>query len=542
VQTPSGTWHRALTGLLVIAGLGFFATQFPSLPNFSIDDAYITFSFSKNVALGNGPVFSHGARVEGYSNFLWMILVALPLAVRSTLSPVVAARWLCAPCAVLLFYAVYRTLRSVTGSCAWAVLGLALLGGCSDLGLALLSGLETFAYTALVTVAFALEILSRDNPRYRAWTPWVLLSVALMRIDGFIPLFFVLGWRFLSSPEPRLKALGALARSFGPPVGIYATWFGWRFLYYGLPLPSTYYAKSRVAELLPKQGLDYVTTELRDSRLVWVVAAMGVLLWMHRRELVSAIVFVTVHLVYVVTVGGDWMPFARFVLPVVPLMICLIVAAAADAMRALGRTPLPVRGLALMGLLSGFVAIWLGLDHRLVNGPHEDGKMNFAAEQISHIRKLRRAAELLALAAPPGSRFVTDYAGIFGYYTDSYVIDMWGLATPMIAIEGDTEGVNPIYGKACARCYPELRPEFFHTVQPLVRQEDSFTSSRQVIDAVWQSGPISRYLDLASLFIVGRVRDVATKEAAFFLERKRPGVTWSPRSPRPGIVIDYPFG
>jgi arabinofuranosyltransferase len=129
VQTPSGTWHRALTGLLVVAGLGLFATQFPSLPNFSIDDAYITFSFSKNVALGNGPVFSHGARVEGYSNFLWMMLVALPLAVRSTLSPVLVARCLCAPFAVLLFYAVYRTLRSVTGSRAWAVLGLALLAG-----------------------------------------------------------------------------------------------------------------------------------------------------------------------------------------------------------------------------------------------------------------------------------------------------------------------------------------------------------------------------------------------------------------------------
>src|SRR5690606_37715815 len=42
-----------------------------------VDDAYITFAFSKNLALGKGPIYGFDLRVEGYSNFLWMILSSL---------------------------------------------------------------------------------------------------------------------------------------------------------------------------------------------------------------------------------------------------------------------------------------------------------------------------------------------------------------------------------------------------------------------------------------------------------------------------------
>jgi len=43
----------------------------------SIDDAYITLRYSRNLMLGNGPVFNMGEHVEGYSNFIWMVVLAL---------------------------------------------------------------------------------------------------------------------------------------------------------------------------------------------------------------------------------------------------------------------------------------------------------------------------------------------------------------------------------------------------------------------------------------------------------------------------------
>ena len=41
------------------------------------DDAFISFRYAKNLIEGNGLVFNVGERVEGYTNFLWTILLSL---------------------------------------------------------------------------------------------------------------------------------------------------------------------------------------------------------------------------------------------------------------------------------------------------------------------------------------------------------------------------------------------------------------------------------------------------------------------------------
>lgn len=41
------------------------------------DDAYITFRYAANFLSGHGLVFNTGERVEGYTNFLWVMLMAL---------------------------------------------------------------------------------------------------------------------------------------------------------------------------------------------------------------------------------------------------------------------------------------------------------------------------------------------------------------------------------------------------------------------------------------------------------------------------------
>src|SRR5262249_1274652 len=43
---------------------------------FVCDDAFISYRYGANLAHGLGPVYNPGERVEGYSNFLWMILSA----------------------------------------------------------------------------------------------------------------------------------------------------------------------------------------------------------------------------------------------------------------------------------------------------------------------------------------------------------------------------------------------------------------------------------------------------------------------------------
>ena len=47
--------------------------------SYTIDDAYITFRYSKNLAAGFGPTYNPGLPpVEGYTTFLWMLLMTFP--------------------------------------------------------------------------------------------------------------------------------------------------------------------------------------------------------------------------------------------------------------------------------------------------------------------------------------------------------------------------------------------------------------------------------------------------------------------------------
>ena len=44
--------------------------------SFITDDAFISFRYSKHLVEGLGLVYNPGERVEGYTNFLWVLLIA----------------------------------------------------------------------------------------------------------------------------------------------------------------------------------------------------------------------------------------------------------------------------------------------------------------------------------------------------------------------------------------------------------------------------------------------------------------------------------
>jgi len=68
--------------LLVLMGGAILQTlggaSFPehqSMSEWGLDDAYISYRYAENLARGEGLVFNHGERVEGYSNLLYVLAV-----------------------------------------------------------------------------------------------------------------------------------------------------------------------------------------------------------------------------------------------------------------------------------------------------------------------------------------------------------------------------------------------------------------------------------------------------------------------------------
>jgi hypothetical protein len=239
------------------------------------------------------------------------------------------------------------------------------------------------------------------------------------------------------------------------------------------------------------------------------------------------------------------MAFGRFVLPVVPFLVVLAVVAGADLVAMAFRSRSVLRWLAPVAPLAAFCLMAAHMDHRYLNDGAEAGKLAGCADQTANVQSYLRAAEFLRQVVPAGGRLVTDYGGVFACFTEGAVIEMWGLANATIATRGNTEGVLPIYGKTCAACYPELQPEYFHVMQPMVRKDSpaapAFISADDVIANVWQTNTIGRYIDFRATFAAGRITRPATNEALYFL-RKRDSSFSPARTTTPsGFVVDYPF-
>lgn len=74
------TWDRrgarALLSLLIVAGAVAWAWSLL----WASDDAFITFRYAEHFARGDGLVFNVGERVEGYTDFLWALIIAAAIA------------------------------------------------------------------------------------------------------------------------------------------------------------------------------------------------------------------------------------------------------------------------------------------------------------------------------------------------------------------------------------------------------------------------------------------------------------------------------
>lgn len=122
-EPPTGPsrWLQWLPGIPFAVGL-------LTVLEFVKDDGYISFRYAHNLLRGEGLVFNTGERVEGYTNFLWTVLMAPFEALGLDLFQV--CEWLAFGFALPLFIVLARSMGRHTGfrrdaSYLWAALWLA---------------------------------------------------------------------------------------------------------------------------------------------------------------------------------------------------------------------------------------------------------------------------------------------------------------------------------------------------------------------------------------------------------------------------------
>ena len=301
---------------------------------FTTDDAHIAFRYISNWVSGRGLVWNPPpfAPVEGYTSFGWCILLGAIWKLTG-LTPPESSLWVSLGFGYLtLYFGTRLFLRFVPAgrgqNYRLGLLALVALATVTNRTFLtwLSSGLETAMFNCCITW-WLFESTTESAKRGPSWILRFSLSTALLtltRPDGLLFLAFTTVVVALHLKRSRLGLRGLLAVA---PLLAPVAHLLWRRSFYGLWLPTTYYAKN--AGYWPDAGLHYVLSYVLEyatwfplacALVFWGKSRLGRrqpspipgTLWKRHAEVLAPITLLLVHASYYVLLGGDHFEYRVF--------------------------------------------------------------------------------------------------------------------------------------------------------------------------------------------------------------------------------------
>jgi hypothetical protein len=288
----------------------------------------------------------------------------------------------------------------------------------------------------------------------------LLLSI-LTRPEGALVYALVLAVALAASRGRVALSL----RDFSAPVALslalFAVYFGWRWSYFGYPLPNTFYAKTGGTLAQYARGTRYAWLFAQHYLLAW--APLLALAWLSPgvgsgardgsfaggrsgvapflREhslLVTSAVVAGCYALYIAWVGGDYMAMYRFFVPTLPLLYLLLASAARRAFsfareRGGARPALAGASLAIAAL--GTLVHSTPLEQALFEKPlHMHGNYRGVQTERWHVARLSLIGRFFAdHAKRPEESLVTDAIGAISYYSGIRIYGAHGLVDSQLA-------------------------------------------------------------------------------------------------------------
>lgn len=399
---PRLRWLSVLAALLALAHGASFLGAGP------IDDDFIVHRYARNWIEGQGIVFQEGLRVEGYTVPLYLMVSAAQQLLG--LDPVRGGLVLGLAAAAVAAWAVGRAWMEADPRRRWPLPGLLLAlaptfawHGVAGLGTTLLAGL------------LALWFLELRRARAGRAACWLALA-CLLRQEAvlFLPAFWL-----HTGPRPPAVFL-PLATALG--------WTLFRLAYYGTLLPVTYVVKKLPVVVDLTYGLEYLARATLQSG-VGLLLVFAVLAALRERPGAEArrgggrtaiaatplrvlASGVSLHVAYVVWVGGDFVAWGRFFMPTLPLLLL-------GACEGLDRAPRALRTAVVTLLALG--PAYLQLDWTDDGRTQRRGAHRFFEERWAELGRAFR------VAVPPDTRVGISPVGAFGWTSRLPLVDLLGL-------------------------------------------------------------------------------------------------------------------
>lgn len=378
------------------------------------DDDFITYRYARNLIEGHGLVFNVGERIEGFSAPGWMLLVAGALSLGADPELFSIAASVCA--AGVAAWAIGELWRarhpeSISAGPAWLVAATPAIAWHAIIGLG----------TVLLAALLACFALAWERARVRegralAAALFVGLAALVRNEAVLFALPFVL-------EERRRGWLARAALALGP----LAAWQTFRLVYFGRLTPVTYSVKKLAFADDVRLGLEYLA-ESNTECGIGVIIVLTAVAWSSARgpgPLRALALGLLAHVAYVVYVGGDFLPFARFFAPVLPLGAWL---AFEGARTWLGQR----RALAALAFVAAVALLQL----------QQTRRAEFAADHADSEPRWKLMGESVARAVPPQTKVALAPIGAFGWVSRLPIVDMLGLTNDAILLAPPDPGIT----------------------------------------------------------------------------------------------------
>lgn len=318
-------WPQAWFHLLLFALLTFaFWMNAMNYWVAIIDDAYITIRYSDHLIRGHGFVYSLGERVEGFTNFTWMVMLAVVIGLKG--DPMFWAKtlgFLCclgAMVGVAYFGGLFSRRRD-----PWNWLAVVPLAANAHFAHWSMMGLETQLQVVLVVWTFARFYKEMRDPRAWNLSPLLASLAAMTRIESLYYLTPLAAYALIQVSRGRLDWRRFFRWGLWCAL-IFVPYFVWKYTYFGDIAPNTYYAKKVYWDNHGRGIAHLVYWYLGQGnafRNLWLIPLLMALLWA-RPVTVLILGPLILNVYYVYHVDGDWMPNLRFLQIAAPFLGLLL--------------------------------------------------------------------------------------------------------------------------------------------------------------------------------------------------------------------------
>lgn len=485
-----------------------------------VDDAYIPMIYARNLVEGNGLVFYEGGeRVEGYSSPLWMVFLTgcelFGIDLPKTAQFLSTSFGFMALLFSVLVYVLYFFPRGDSIPFPWQFLLMFFI--VSDVGFIAwtISGMEASLYSILL-ILLAITIIQKNGSK------WIIITLTLItttRHEGLLISFATFLFLYariwfrnhyaydsnkeIAIPHPEIvlnienpsdeskhkiqsfKIISLdIFKYFLIPVGLL---FILRWLYFGYPLPNTFYAKHDFAGWeVWVRGFHYVLTFF-IPRPLFLFAVLWVFLEKPRFRVNGLLIWgmILTHTAAVIWEGGDHFALHRFMMPVIPLLAILSMRGIELFIQQyiLNRvkiTPFFTRSVyhILIVILMIFVVYFHArqlYEYKANDRYHFSNGAQWFRDEVNWARNWIQVGKWLKEKYPPRTKIAVVTAGAIPYFSELPTIDIMGLNDVTIAHTPAKAGAhaytgheksNPDYVLAQEPQWVQLFPLLFFGSQP----------------------------------------------------------------------------